>query len=287
MSLQSQSPFLILVLLVVFFNSCQNNSTEKEPHSSPLNDSIEKQIKSSQERIYPWFSKMTESTTLVKQTPVPDGFKRMKSQSGSFADWLQHLPLKKEGTKVYYYNDDEKYTQEIHEAIIDIDIPNKDIQSSEDAIIRLRSEYLFSKKLFDKIKYQTTNNEIIAFSNFLKEEKPSYIKFKKFLEIAAKPISNTSLSDELEYILLGEMQIGDIFIQGGKPGHAAIILDMAINDGNQKVFLLAQSFIPTQDIHILKNLNQYDFFGAWFPMNFGTTLYTPEWEFSMNDLRRF
>ena len=66
------------------------------------------------------------------------------------------------------------------------------------------------------------------------------------------------------------MKIGDIFVQDGKPGHAAIIIDMATNEANQKVFSLAQSFIPTQDIHILKNLNQYGFFGAWFPLNFGT-----------------
>ena len=281
----SLSYLYILLVFIIIFNSCQNTSIEKEPLSAHLNDSTT--LQQHQERIYPWFNRMTESTLLVKQIPVPEGFSRIKTKEGSFANWLQHLPLRKEGTKVYYYNDEEKYSQEIHEAIIDIDIPDKDIQSSEDAVIRLRAEYLFSKKLLDKIAYPTIKNDTISFQSFLKRKNATYIKLRSFLKIASKQISNTSLSNELEFILLGEMKIGDIFIQGGEPGHAAIIIDMAENEANQKIFLLAQSFIPTQDIHVLKNLNQYDFFGAWFPLNFGTSLYTPEWEFSKNDLRRF
>lgn len=287
MFIQQSSLLLFSIFFVFFiiFSSCQNSSTEETQPSNPLSDSTT--IQPIQERNYPWFNRMTESTILVKQIPVPDGFSRIKTKKGSFANWLQHLPLRKEGTKVYYYNDEEKYSQEVHEAIIDIDIPSKDIQASEDAVIRLRTEYLFSKGRFDKIAYPTHDHDTLSYNDYLKGQKSTYIQLKKFLELASKQISNTSLSNELQYILLGEMQIGDVFIQGGEPGHAAIIIDMAENEANQKVFLLAQSFIPTQDIHILKNLNQYDFFGAWFPLNFGTSLYTPEWEFSKNDLRRF
>ena len=50
------------------------------------------------------------------------------------------------------------------------------------------------------------------------------------------------------------MQIGDVFIKGGFPGHAVVVLDMAENDRTgQRVFLLAQSYMPAQDIHIMKN----------------------------------
>jgi len=40
-----------------------------------------------------------------------------------------------------------------------------------------------------------------------------------------------------------EINIGDVFIVGGSPGHAVIVVDMAQNDNNEKIFLLAQSYI--------------------------------------------
>ena len=52
------------------------------------------------------------------------------------------------------------------------------------------------------------------------------------------------------------MKIGDVFIKGGSPGHAVTIVDIAINPKtNKKVFLLAQSYMPAQEIKILKNPN--------------------------------
>ena len=55
------------------------------------------------------------------------------------------------------------------------------------------------------------------------------------------------------------MRIGDFFIQGGFPGHAVIIVDMAeaiepkTGGGRRKYFLLAQSYMPAQDMHVLRN----------------------------------
>jgi len=37
------------------------------------------------------------------------------------------------------------------------------------------------------------------------------------------------------------------------PGHAVIVVDMAEDAKGQRAFLLAQSYMPAQDIHILKN----------------------------------
>ena len=48
------------------------------------------------------------------------------------------------------------------------------------------------------------------------------------------------------------IEIGDIFIRGGFPGHAVLVVDMAIHPvSGQKAVLLAQSYMPAQDIHIL------------------------------------
>jgi hypothetical protein len=84
-----------------------------------------------------------------------------------------------------------------------------------------------------------------------------------------------------------EMQIGDVFIEGGFPGHAVIVVDMAENKENgEKVFLLAQSFMPAQDIHVLKNPNNAGL-SPWYALDFGRTLRTPEWRFKDKDVRYF
>jgi hypothetical protein len=50
-----------------------------------------------------------------------------------------------------------------------------------------------------------------------------------------------------------ELKAGDVFIRGGSPGHCFIILDVAENTAHKKVFLLAQSFMPAQNIQVLQN----------------------------------
>jgi hypothetical protein len=54
----------------------------------------------------------------------------------------------------------------------------------------------------------------------------------------------------------------------------------------EKLFLLAQSYMPAQDVHVLKNPVD-PAFDPWYRLAFGDTLYTPEWTFSKNHLKRF
>jgi hypothetical protein len=86
---------------------------------------------------------------------------------------------------------------------------------------------------------------------------------------------------------LQDVQIGDVFIQGAFPGHAVIVVDVAVrSEDGSRVMLLAQSYMPAQEIHILKNLREADL-NPWFEINGADSLYTPEWTFGWDDLRRF
>jgi hypothetical protein len=83
------------------------------------------------------------------------------------------------------------------------------------------------------------------------------------------------------------MKIGDVFIQGGSPGHAVIVVDMAENKTTgQKAFMLAQSYMPAQETQILIN-PRYPDLGVWFNAERNTTLVTPEWNFRKGDLKSF
>ena len=52
---------------------------------------------------------------------------------------------------------------------------------------------------------------------------------------------------------MNNIKPGDVLIRGGFPGHAVIVMDMATNSAGKKIYLLAQSYMPAQDIHVLVN----------------------------------
>jgi hypothetical protein len=84
-----------------------------------------------------------------------------------------------------------------------------------------------------------------------------------------------------------QMKIGDVFIKGGSPGHAIIVMDMAENKSTgEKIFILAQSYMPAQETQILCNPKSKEL-SPWYSLNYTGDLYTPEWTFSENMLKRF
>ncbi len=95
-----------------------------------------------------------------------------------------------------------------------------------------------------------------------------------------------SLSRELAPVNIKDIQIGDIFIIGGSPGHAIIVVDMAEDAQGEKVFMLAQSYMPAQEIQVLIN-PLYPEISPWFAIKGSEYLHTPEWNFDWEDLKRF
>ena len=300
----------LLILIVCLSTNCdagntQNNnenvdidtlSIQKTTHSDPI-DSVS-HLK------YPWKSEIYPQKTIQSVIKVPEGFQRVEVEKGSFADWLRHLPLKEANSKVYLYNGDLKSNQLVHEAVIDIDVGNRDLQQCADAVMRLRSEYLFGKQDYSNIHFNFTSGDKVSFDDWRRGKKPiirgnkvnfsaatgnvdnSYANFKKYLVSIFSYAGTASLSKEMENVNVNKMEIGDVFIQGGFPGHAIIVVDMAVNYSGEKVFLVAQSYMPAQEIHVLKNINRTNL-SPWYSVDFIDNLYSPEWTFSKADLKRF
>ena len=83
------------------------------------------------------------------------------------------------------------------------------------------------------------------------------------------------------------IEIGDVFIQGGFPGHAVIVVDMAEDSRTRrKLLLLAQSYMPAQELHILKNFENEDL-SPWYELPIDGFLATPEWTFRDYTVRFF
>jgi hypothetical protein len=97
--------------------------------------------------------------------------------------------------------------------------------------------------------------------------------------------STRTLEKQLTPTTLGEMEAGDVFIKGGNPGHAMMVVDIACGAEGQEVFLLAQSYMPAQDIHIVNNPAD-PAISPWYRADKAKTLLeTPEWTFTINQLR--
>lgn len=259
----------------------------------------------SEPKDYLWLEEQEPTATITTEIPPPEGYERVEVQAESFANWLRHLPLKGEGTPVYLFDGRKKGNQRAHFAVVDIDAGNRDLQQCADAVIRLRAEYLYSRGLYSSIHFNFTSGDEAAFAKWAAGYRPkingnkvqwvknagedsSYRNFRSYLTTVYIYAGTYSLSNELQLRNNSyEMRIGDVFIEGGFPGHAVIVVDMAENKQNgKKVFLLAQSFMPAQDIHVLKNPNDAGL-SPWYDLDFGRTLRTPEWRFNDSDLRYF
>lgn len=240
---------------------------------------------------------------LCQRFAPPPGYERVATDSGSFAFYLRHLPLKSRGAKVLRYDGREKTNSDIYEAVVDLPIGKKDLHQCADAVIRLRAEYLWRSGQHDKVHFNLTNGFRVDYERWRKggrvkvvgnqtswEQKAAasntYATFWQYLEFVFTYAGTLSLSKELLPTAVADIQIGDVFIQGGSPGHAVIVVDLAIDKAGKKAFLLAQSYMPAQEIQILKNLKSGDL-NLWYAADFGETLETPEWIFKGNDLKKF
>jgi hypothetical protein len=93
-----------------------------------------------------------------------------------------------------------------------------------------------------------------------------------------------SLENELISVSIDNMNIGDVFIVGGSPGHAVIVVDMAVNSFGEKIFLLAQSYMPAQQTQLLINPMDDDI-NPWYSLNGKEKLITPQWTFELDTLK--
>jgi len=110
-------------------------------------------------------------------------------------------------------------------------------------------------------------------------------EFENYLETVFTYCGTYSLSNSLHFEKnISDIIPGDVFIKPGSPGHAMIVVDVAENARGNKVFMLAQSYMPAQDIHIVKNL-QDNHLNPWYEVSNTADIMTPEWTFHPGQLK--
>ena len=244
-----------------------------------------------------------DSLTIKSRVNIPEGYKRVDYIKGSFEDYLRNYKLKSFGTKIINYDDSEYFWQRGHIGVLDIPVPKNGLQQCADALIRIRSEYLWNTNRKDEIGFNFTSGHYCTWKKYAEGYRPkingnkvsfnksansNYTKanFYKFLNLIYMYSGTLSLYNELESVDAKDLKIGDMLIKGGSPGHIVMIADAVVNDKGKKLFLLFQGNTPAQSVHLVKNLEDSTM-SPWYQLENDAVIPVSNYTFSKAKFVRF
>jgi hypothetical protein len=250
---------------------------------------------------YPWLSPSARVRPLEATFAPPPGYTRLELEPDTFGAWLRGLPLRPAGTSVRDFQggrilagDDPRLA-----AVAELDVGTSNLQQCADSIIRLHAEWLWAQGQKGRIGYRFTSGHMASWSQYaagdrarISGSKVSWVRsaaadhsrasFRAYLDLVFTYAGTLSLQLEKNRPSRENIRPGDFFVLGGSPGHAVLVLDVAVNESGERVALLGQGFIPAQDFHLLSPGSE----GPWFPLQAGEVA-TPFWKpFPWSSLRR-
>jgi hypothetical protein len=171
-----------------------------------------------------------------------------------------------------------------------------DIQQCADSILRLYSEFLWASKQTEDWTIHFTSGDPSSWSAWKKgqrfevdggkvktvqtsQEDGSYEQYQKWMHHAFIYAGTRSLHLDATKVPVGDaIQPGDFFVSPGSPGHAVLVMDMAVAPDRKPLALLGQGFMPAQDFHVLVDEGDHVVQG-WFelPLQKDEFLNNPSW----------
>jgi|TARA_R110000744_G_scaffold97170_1_gene187827 hypothetical protein len=247
------------------------------------------------------FTSITLGQTIKNYFEPPKGYER--ELLNDYSHWIIDQPIIVGETVLTYNKYPVSGLNNVYVAKFDYDIGKKNLHQCADAAIYLNAKYHYSTGNLHNIKYHFNNGTPYYFSTYKENILPKYYGDKqKFIN--KKPSSNKRKIDgylEIIWMYAGsyslekydtyqvninDIQPGDIFIYGGFPGHVVSVVDVIVNKNGNKKFMLAQSYMPAQDQHIL--LNPRKEFSVWHDLvSNENEIITNGGNFNKTQLRRF
>jgi len=249
--------FIFLLPLILFFQ-CKKERTGNYFQPKPDKNEIRVSINE-------------KENTIKKRFPAPENFLWKEEKPDSFGYFVENFNLKPYGSLVLKYNGTEIATQNLHEAVFDIDSGTKDLQQCADAFIRLYAEYLWKQKRFDEIKFHFTSGDLLSWNDYKNgiralvngnnvtfrktaDFNDSYRNFRNYLDLIFNYAGTISVNKETNPVIKNsDLKTGDILITPGSPGHVVFIAGVSEDKNGNRLYLLGEGFTPAQSIHILKN----------------------------------
>lgn len=243
-----------------------------------------------------------DGKTLEKRIHTPSGYERKKAEADSLTTFLREYALKKDGSKVRLYNGKKKENQTAHAAVFKLPIEKENLQQCADSVMRVYAEYFWKTDQKDRISFRFVDGFQADYVRWREgyriqtgatrsswvssgEYDDSYTNFQKYMRMVFAYASTLSMKEESKKIKLSQIEVGDIFLQAGSPGHVVMVVDICENESGKKAFLLGQGYMPAQEFHLLKNPAHED--DPWYyETETAYPLETPEYTFGKGTLRR-
>lgn len=187
----------------------------------------------------------------------------------TFAQFLKNLPLSN-STYIKTYTGQKLYNNS--RAVL-CDFGTKENEQCADALIYLRSKYLWQNRQYNKIVFHFVNSfkcDYVHWANGYRVDKSnrhwvraakrdySYTTFRKYLSYVFQ-YANTSSLFKYDMVRSNTVDIGTVFLYtAGFPGglgHCFIVVDKKVRNG-QIYCKIAQGFTPAQQIEV---------FNQWVP----------------------
>ena len=262
--------FLVLSLIV----SCSGNKVRTDGSGQKVYDSVEQICENPEDND---IGIDYEMQTVKTRYEVPEGFHRIEGERGSFAEFLQNLPLKPKDSPTHIYDGSEKQ-KKVATSVIDFDVDSLGLEQSIDAVVRLWSEYLYRSKQYEKIGFYFSNGFRCDYSKWAQgyrvrqngskmewyqENKVcdySYPAFRDYLQTVYRNIDVESLCRDMEDADGEDFGVGTVIISNTTPPHLGIVVDMIRKNSDSNTYshkndigvLVAQGGNPSQEIEILK-----------------------------------
>ncbi len=208
------------------------------------------------------FSFVLNAQEKVNQIDLPNGYQRLTFPVGTYNDYIQNLPLKKDKT-IYEWDGSQIWISLFsYEVLAVVDKPilyKEDLEQCADYSMRFWADYhKDTGKLKNLFLYNYEGNK-----KFFKNSGKSYLKYLRWHMAFSNSYSLKSGAENIDG--LKKLIPGDMFVQNkdGGIGHVSVVVDVAENDKNERIYLIGYSYMPAQEFHIEDAVNQNGT-GAWF-----------------------
>ncbi len=245
-----------------------------------------------------------EGSSVVERILPPQNFQRKIYAEGSFQRYIQDYPLKPYGAKVVNFDGNDYVYQGGHVGVFTLPVPQNGLQQCADALIRIRAEYLWEQNRKDEIGFNFTSGHYCSWTKYAEGYRPiingnqvtfhktasddaSESNFYRYLNLIFMYSGTQSLYDELTRVnSISEVEVGDMLIYPGSPGHVILVADVAEDASGRKLFIFAQGNTPAQTVHLLKNPNDLGL-SPWYEIEIGQYLEIPTYYFNEVKFVRF
>lgn len=253
---------------------------------------------------YAWLTKHQSATfeAVSDRIAAPDGYDRVILPSGSFGDWLRHLPAgdasspvrRANGRTVLIPSDDPNLA-----ATIQLQ-PHTNALGPAGMMVRLRAEHCWGTKSLEQAAFHFTSGQRLSWQAWasgvraLTGESGPYFEmtgmvddgrdsFCAWVETVLQFTSCESLLDDTRKVEDGTIAPGDLLLRGGRDAHALIVLDAATDASGRVAVLLGSGSSPAGTFHVLRASND----SPWFMLSSRTIDTGIHGRFELNHLRRW